>query len=266
MLVVVIVKRLLMLILSQWVLMLARPWPVAPSDFAGMSAPFSLLCDCCVAASLASWMPTCAQLILPTCQCQPLGLTLALMWQQPQCRMGHMFLLLSLGMPTGVGGSSSKNVAQHRVKGFGNAWQGAALIYPAVFPALVLVARSSWVLLWCRPGKFCMACLLLIPKWLACVLAGKAFANVHARLCFWSTVLWLLPGFPQHLSFQQLGWERHALMSTWCEMLWWTFQCMCTQKGWSLGLLIGQHWTDAGRILLKRNTAPTGSLGRSGCH
>jgi hypothetical protein len=89
--------------------------------------------------------------------------------------------------------------------------------------------------------KFCMACLLLIPKWLACVLAGKAFANVHAGLCFWSTGLWLLPGFPQHLSFQQLGWERHALMSTWCEMLWWTFQCMCTQKGWSLGLLIGQH-------------------------
>ena len=34
---------------------------------------------------------------------------------------GPYVLLLSLGMPTGVGGSSSKNVAQHRVKGFGNA-------------------------------------------------------------------------------------------------------------------------------------------------
>ena len=34
---------------------------------------------------------------------------------------GPYFLLLSLGMPTGVGGSTSKNVAQHHVKGFGNA-------------------------------------------------------------------------------------------------------------------------------------------------
>ena len=56
-----------------------------------------------------------------------------------------------------------------------------------------------------------MACLLLILKWLACVLAGKAFANVHARLCFWSTVLWLLPGFPQHVSFQQLGWGNTCI-------------------------------------------------------
>ena len=34
-------------------------------------------------------------------------------------------------------------------------------------------------------------------KSLACVLAGKAFGIFHVGLCFWSTVFWLLPGFPQ---------------------------------------------------------------------